>query len=39
MGTERVRPLSLAIAINLLISTIAALIFKAIFKKRNQKND
>lgn len=46
MGTERVRSLSRAIAINLLISTIEALIkvilealIKAIFKKRNQKND
>lgn len=46
MGTERVRSLSRAIAINLLIFTIEALIkvilealIKAIFKKRNQKND
>ena len=46
MGTERVRLLSRAIAINLLISTIEALIrvileslIKAISKKRNQKND
>ena len=46
MATERVRSLSRAIAINLLISTIEALIkiileslIKAISKKRNQKND
>lgn len=46
MATERVRSISRAIAINLLISTIEALIrvileslIKAISKKRNQKND
>lgn len=46
MGTERVRLLSRAIAINLLISTIEALIkvvlealINAISKKRNRKND
>ena len=46
MATERVRSISRAIAINLLISTIEALIrvileslIKAIFKKRNRKND
>ena len=46
MATERVRSLSRAIAINLLISTIEALIkvileylIKAISKKRNRKND
>lgn len=46
MATERVRSISRAIAINLLISTIEALIrvileslIKAISKKRNRKND
>ena len=46
MGTEKVRSLSRAIAINLLISTIEALIkvileslINAISKKRNRKND
>ena len=46
MATERVRSLSRAIAINLLISTIEALIkvvlealINAISKKRNRKND
>ena len=46
MATERVRFISRAIAINLLISAIEALIkiileslIKAISKKRNRKND